>query len=427
MAAPVVAAGGSAAASASGGAGGGALSAGSLARAGATLPAPDQDHNSLLGWLAGLLAIGLVLIVMVPVLLITAILPATGSGVEQIGSGSPIPAGLIPVFNQAGQVFDVNPYLLASVADQESTFGSGTSWMQVNSAGCVGFMQTCVGGAGGDSWDSTVNLTAHPRLTLAQRFAYRLGQRPVSYPLETSTHPDYNDPFDAVMAGAVELRGKVGGRPIPNLDQTAFQAACGYYGACADGVANYAQTVLARARLWESQSALSPTPTTAPPGLAGGQLRDPLAHMVPTSPFCEDRGSQQPCHPGIDLAASVGTPIYAAAAGRVSIQWSVAESGGYGNYTCLDHGGGLSTCYAHQSRFLVGPGEFVTAGQEIGLAGATGNVTGPHLHFEVRVKGAVTCPAAYLGIGVGPLNGGAAVCAAGWQSRVQSDPVFPQA
>ena len=252
MAAPVIAAGGTAARAAGLGA------RGSLAlRAGAALAPHDEDGGH--AWLAGALAVIVALTLLLPVLLVTAIIPsAAGSGaVEQIGPGSAIPAGLVPVFNQAGEVWDVNPYLLASVADQESTFGTGAGWNTVNDSGCVGFMQTCVRGAGGDSWDSTVALTDHPKLTLPERFAFRYGQRPASYPLETSTHPNYNDPFDAVMAGAVELRGKVGGRPIPSLDNTAYQAACGYYGACADSVANYAQTVISRARQWEAQSALS--------------------------------------------------------------------------------------------------------------------------------------------------------------------------
>ena len=178
--------------------------------------------------------------------------PARVSADSSLSDGG-IPGWTIPIFSEAGVVFDVNPYLLASVADQESTFGSGTAWESINYAGCVGFMQTCVGGQGGDSWDSSVTLTSHPRLTLPERYAYRLGVRPSSYPDEASTHPDYNDPFDAVMTAAVELRGKVSGRPIPDLDDTAYEALCGYYGACSDSVAAYAPTVLSRAQAWQAE------------------------------------------------------------------------------------------------------------------------------------------------------------------------------
>jgi murein DD-endopeptidase MepM/ murein hydrolase activator NlpD len=101
-------------------------------------------------------------------------------------------------------------------------------------------------------------------------------------------------------------------------------------------------------------------------------------------------------HPGIDIAVPEGTPIRAAADGTVSLQQSEAESGGYGNYTCIDHGGGLSTCYAHQSSFAVSLGQAVSQGAIIGYTGCTGYCFGPHLHFEVRINGSVTDPMGYL-------------------------------
>jgi peptidoglycan DL-endopeptidase CwlO len=101
-------------------------------------------------------------------------------------------------------------------------------------------------------------------------------------------------------------------------------------------------------------------------------------------------------HPGIDIAVPEGTPIRAAATGTVSLQQSEAESGGYGNYTCIDHGGGLSTCYAHQSSFAVSLGQAVSQGDVIGYTGCTGYCFGPHLHFEVRINGSVTDPMGYL-------------------------------
>jgi peptidoglycan DL-endopeptidase CwlO len=101
-------------------------------------------------------------------------------------------------------------------------------------------------------------------------------------------------------------------------------------------------------------------------------------------------------HPGIDIAVPEGTPIRAALSGTVSLQQSEAESGGYGNYTCLDHGGGLSTCYAHQSSFAVSLGQSVSQGAIIGYTGCTGYCFGPHLHFEVRINGSVTDPMGYL-------------------------------
>jgi murein DD-endopeptidase MepM/ murein hydrolase activator NlpD len=101
-------------------------------------------------------------------------------------------------------------------------------------------------------------------------------------------------------------------------------------------------------------------------------------------------------HEGIDISVPEGTPIRAAADGTVILMQSEYESGGYGNYTCIDHGGGLSTCYAHQSSFSTSVGASVSQGDVIGLSGNTGHSTGPHLHFEVRINGAPTDPLGYL-------------------------------
>ena len=98
-------------------------------------------------------------------------------------------------------------------------------------------------------------------------------------------------------------------------------------------------------------------------------------------------------HAGIDIAVPSGTPIHAAASGGVVLAGWV---GGYGNYTCIDHGGGIATCYAHQSSFAVSAGESVSQGQVIGYVGCTGHCFGPHLHFEVRVNGTPVDPLGYL-------------------------------
>jgi murein DD-endopeptidase MepM/ murein hydrolase activator NlpD len=100
-------------------------------------------------------------------------------------------------------------------------------------------------------------------------------------------------------------------------------------------------------------------------------------------------------HEGIDIAVPAGTPIRAADAGSVVLVQSEAESGGYGNFTCLDHGGGLQTCYAHQSSFAVTSGS-VSQGDTIGYVGCTGHCYGDHLHFEVRINGVPTDPLGYL-------------------------------
>jgi murein DD-endopeptidase MepM/ murein hydrolase activator NlpD len=109
-----------------------------------------------------------------------------------------------------------------------------------------------------------------------------------------------------------------------------------------------------------------------------------------TSPFGYRWGR---LHAGIDIGVGYGTPIHAAASGTVVL---AGWTGGYGNYTCLDHGGGLATCYAHQSSYAVSSGAQVSQGQVIGYVGNTGHSFGSHLHFEVRINGAPVDPLGYL-------------------------------
>jgi len=101
-------------------------------------------------------------------------------------------------------------------------------------------------------------------------------------------------------------------------------------------------------------------------------------------------------HAGIDIAAGEGTPIRAADAGRVVLIQGIGASGGYGNFTCVQHTSSMSSCYAHQSRVGTSQGARVSQGQVIGYVGNTGHSFGAHLHFEVRVNGAPTNPMNYL-------------------------------
>ncbi|MDA1359108.1 peptidoglycan DD-metalloendopeptidase family protein [Glycomyces luteolus] len=98
-------------------------------------------------------------------------------------------------------------------------------------------------------------------------------------------------------------------------------------------------------------------------------------------------------HGGTDFAAGTGATIHAADSGKVVY---AGWSSGYGQLTCISHGGGLSTCYAHQSEIWVDDGERVDRDERIGAVGSTGDSTGPHLHFEVRVRGDRVDPVGYL-------------------------------
>lgn len=123
------------------------------------------------------------------------------------------------------------------------------------------------------------------------------------------------------------------------------------------------------------------------PAAAAGAapLRWPVSGTV-TSGFGERKNPLGPgddFHPGVDIAAGAGTPIAAAAAGRVI---SAGPDGGYGNLVILDNGNGMTTRYAHCSQIFARVGETVAAGQTIAAVGSTGASTGPHVHFEVRIN-----------------------------------------
>jgi len=110
-----------------------------------------------------------------------------------------------------------------------------------------------------------------------------------------------------------------------------------------------------------------------------------------SSYFNERRGNTR--HNGLDVAAPSGRDIKAARAGRVE---AAGWMGGYGYAVILDHGEGLKTLYGHASRLLVKKGDRVVQGQVIAKIGSTGNSTGPHLHFEVRINSSFKDPLKYL-------------------------------
>lgn len=147
------------------------------------------------------------------------------------------------------------------------------------------------------------------------------------------------------------------------------------------------------------RQASPPTPGAPPPPAGKGILASPSPGAPLTSPFgmrVNPVTGKYVLHAGQDFGVKVGTPLHAASDGTVVNITPASSSGGYGNYTCISHGNGLATCYAHQSQFLVTAGQRVSRGQVIGLSGNTGNSTGPHLHFEVRVNGTPVDPIGYL-------------------------------
>lgn len=139
----------------------------------------------------------------------------------------------------------------------------------------------------------------------------------------------------------------------------------------------------------QAAAAESPALPSGPVQGSSGPWIWPIDGTV-TSPFGWRWGRM---HEGIDIAAPDGTPIQAVADGRVAL---AAYTGGYGNYTCVDHGGGLASCYAHQSSIGVSVGQNVRQGQVIGAVGNTGASFGAHVHLEARVNGSAVDPMGYL-------------------------------
>jgi murein DD-endopeptidase MepM/ murein hydrolase activator NlpD len=141
-----------------------------------------------------------------------------------------------------------------------------------------------------------------------------------------------------------------------------------------------------------------------------GALLSPVRHATITQPFgctaLEIEPLSSECaghhfHSGVDLAGPPGTLIFASTSGTVTVR---RERGGYGLYILLTRDSQLSTLYGHLDWPLVQPGDVVAAGQPIALMGSTGNSTGPHLHFEVRIAGVPVDPLPLLrhsGVGGG--------------------------
>ena len=136
-------------------------------------------------------------------------------------------------------------------------------------------------------------------------------------------------------------------------------------------------------------------------GLAGPTTVAALRRPLPVSPISltypvpavigdrfGPRGAR--FHAGVDLIADAGTVVGAAAPGRV--KWAAWHAGGWGNLVVVSHGRGVRTLYAHLSEIDVHRGERVATGATLGRVGATGDATGPHLHFEVRIRGAAVDP-----------------------------------
>lgn len=124
----------------------------------------------------------------------------------------------------------------------------------------------------------------------------------------------------------------------------------------------------------------------------GISLIKPISGII-TSRFAESSRIRSSRHTGLDISASTGTPIKAAASGTVTFS---GRKGSYGNLIVVTHGNGVQTYYGHCSALYASAGQTVSQGQVVAAVGSTGNSTGPHLHLEIRVKGVAYNPQNYL-------------------------------
>ncbi|MEA3077836.1 MAG: hypothetical protein QOF60_2744 [Actinomycetota bacterium] len=151
-----------------------------------------------------------------------------------------------------------------------------------------------------------------------------------------------------------------------------------------------------------ARSASGPRSVTLPAGSpgpavvarrAGGFVR-PAPGAI-TGVYGERRGHGR--HPGLDIDGETGDPVVAAAGGTVLLAgWAPSGYSGYGRMVMIDHGNGITTLYAHLSKIAVGEGDSIDAGQYLGAIGTTGESTGSHLHFEVRIGGLTVNPANWI-------------------------------
>lgn len=150
-----------------------------------------------------------------------------------------------------------------------------------------------------------------------------------------------------------------------------------------------------QARVRAAQSASAPTSAAGGGGSAGKVRRGSGGLIWPVNGAVSSGFGMRwgRLHAGVDIPVPVGTPVRASASGNVII---AGPTGGYGNYLCIAHAGSMSTCYAHNNSIGVSQGQSVKQGQIVAQSGNTGNSTGPHMHFEVRINGSPVDPMGYL-------------------------------
>lgn len=197
--------------------------------------------------------------------------------------------------------------------------------------------------------------------------------------------------ISAANSQSLEVAQQIAATRLAELDQTIADAEQAAWQEASYYVQNHLGTL---------PSSIAQPPDT-PVDANGSQLVWPIHSVSISQPFGPSPYPMEPAfggfvhfHTGLDLAGPLGTPLSSAADGVVVS--ATASTVGYGNHIIIAHAGGLLTLYGHLEAMLVKPGDAVKAGQVIGLLGSTGNSTGPHCHFEVRLAGQPVDPIPFL-------------------------------
>ena len=344
------------------------MAAPALQAAGAVLGARSLLPRAIMA--AALALLVLLLLIVAPLALLSSSSePGTGS----VPDG--IPAAFVPIYRESAAAFGLNWLLLASVHSEETGFSTHpTTYHGLNSAGCcAGPFQFNVTNGPPSTWDG-------------HKWAFRRGRRPGSLPAPAGAAPlglrRLRRRHGRRLAAARQRRRRHARRPHVRRRARLQRRRPGRRGV-------RAPRPRPRPRLARHRGA-DPGRRHPPAAPGGGELSWPVRGPV-VSPFGMRWGR---LHAGIDIAVPAGTPILAAATGRVTTRGWVA---GYGLLTCLEHTPPHSTCYAHQSRLGPTPtGGILARGALVGFVGCTGHCFGPHLHFEVRISGRPVDPLPYL-------------------------------
>ncbi len=309
--------------------------------------------------------------------LVGAVVLLTGLGdpAAGIGAGGRLRPGTVPAAYEALVIAagrtcpEITPVVLAAQIDAESSWNP----LAVSPAGAQGIAQFMSGTWASNGVDGDGDGIKDP----------------------------FN-PADAIFAQARFMCGlyaavrDMGGDPLDNAF-AAYNAGLGavqQYG----GVPPYPETRGYVARIRALMTLYAAPDQSAPGAGPPGTWNTPTAGSL-TSGFGPRWGR---LHAGVDSAAPIGTPIYAAQGGTVL---AAGPASGYGQWVRLDHGGGITTTYGHVSAYLVQVGQAVQGGQLIALVGNEGHSTGPHLHFQVEVGGSPVDPVAFYAAHGGSLGG----------------------